>query len=75
MTERLSRGPVQITELSLVAINDALREVQDRIDELFGLRGGFDVHSDLTIDRVKHGTDAVKYTDTNSEVLHGMGNV
>ena len=39
MSDRLSLGPVQVTGLSLVEINDALRQIQDRMDGIHGLRG------------------------------------
>ena len=48
MSNRLSLGPVQVVENSVISINDALRQIQNRLDEMKGLRG-----RSLTFDRIK----------------------
>ena len=100
MSDRLSLGPVQVFGTDVLAINDALRQVQERIDELKGLRGRGRIYDRVGVEdptetgdavnlgtrdaddvvtsptgNMTYGSDKVTYTDTNSTVLHGMGNV
>lgn len=39
MTTNLSKGPIQIMDNSVLEINDALRQLTDRLDGIDGLRG------------------------------------
>lgn len=48
MADNRSQGPVQVMDTSLISINDALRQVQIRLDHLKGLNGRV-----LTYDRVR----------------------
>ena len=43
-----SLGPVQVTDNTVLAINDALRQLQERIDALKGLSGGTTIHASVT---------------------------
>ena len=100
MSERLSKGPIQVFGNDVASLNYAFQQIQTEVDEIRGLRGRI-VLSDraqvsdplVTGDAVNLGTrdasdvvtqslgrmsylsDAVYYTDANSTVLHGFGNV
>ena len=39
MSDRLSRGPLQVLGTSPVELNDVLRQIRQELDELHGLRG------------------------------------
>ena len=60
-----SLGPVQVTDVTVLAINDALRQLQERIDALKGLSGGTTIHAALT-------ATSVRVVD-GSTVVHGLG--
>ena len=66
MAERLSLGAVQVGSLTIQAINDALRQLQERIDAMKGLSGGVTVHDTET-------ADAFRVEDDNGQVIHGLG--
>lgn len=48
MADRSSEGPININDLNIFEINDAFRQIQDRLDHLKGLRG-----RTLTYDRIR----------------------
>ena len=59
MTDRLSQGPVQVFGTSPVEINDAFRQVQERLDELKGLRGRAQMFDRLRVEDPTVDKDAV----------------
>ena len=59
MSERLSQGPVQVFGTSPVEITDALRQVQERLDELKGLRGRAQMFDRLRVEDPTVSKDAV----------------
>lgn len=66
MAERQSLGPLQISDLTIAGINDALRQIQERLDDLKGLGGDTTIHAGLT-------TDSVRVTDSGDHLVHGLG--
>ena len=59
MSERLSQGPVQVFGNSPLEINDALRQVQDKLDALKGLRGRAEMFDRLRVEDPTVSKDAV----------------
>ena len=39
MSDNLTRAPLQVFDLDISQINDALRQIQNQLDEMQGLRG------------------------------------
>lgn len=68
MAERQTLGPVQVGDASVQAINDALRQLQERIDGLKGLSGATTVHdtSTATAFRVVDGTTLIHALGTTT---------
>ena len=69
MADNLSRDNYQIDFLSIEAINTVLRRLQDRLDEIEGLRGEIQVY-----DVVNTNTGS-KHTDENGTIIHGFGDI
>lgn len=63
-----SLGPIQIFEATPSAINDALRQLVDRIDELRGLRGEQTIFGQTTFSGV-----AVRVLDSGGHLVHAFG--
>lgn len=59
MSNNLSLGPVQLHDNSIFSINAALMELQERIDQLKGLRGRSEVWDRVRIESPTVNTDAV----------------
>lgn len=70
MTPNPTEAPLQIWDMDISQINDVLRQIQDRIDVIKGVRGEEEVFGDKVFKNVSW-----KYKDSNGEVLHGFGNV
>ena len=68
MSDRLSLGPVQVTGLSLVEINDALRQIQDRQDEASGLRGRRLIYDRVRVNNPTENLDALNLGSLTDEV-------
>lgn len=68
MSDRLSLGPVQVTGLSLVEINDALRQLQDRMDEIHGLRGKAFIYDRTRVSAPTIDEDAINLGSLNDQV-------
>ena len=54
-----SLGPIQVVDTSPFAINDALRQLVDRIDEVKGLRGRAAIFDRVQVSDPEELTDAV----------------
>jgi hypothetical protein len=65
MTTQQTLGPVQVMGTSLVEINDALRQIQKRIDALAGLNGRVTIHDRVGVDDAVVDTDAVNQGTLN----------
>ena len=65
----LTDQPFVIDELSVDAINDVFRRIQDKIDELRGLR------NEIVVYAVVRSTMGFKYKDENGTILHGFGDI
>lgn len=61
MAERLTRGPLTITGLSVVELNDVLRRIQTELDRLAGLQGAVTIY------------DSLQFTDDDGQILHSWG--
>ena len=68
MSDRLSLGPVQVTGLSLVEINDALRQIQDRQDAASGLRGRRLIYDRVRVNNPTENLDALNLGSLTDEV-------
>ena len=87
MADKLSLGPVQIFDNGVVSINDALRQVSQRFDDLkrindptvpfdaLNLGTGNATYKGKDAGRMTYATDHWKYTDTDGTILHGAGNL
>lgn len=62
-----SLGPIAIGDLTLEAINEALRQLVERIDYLQGLRGDLNVYSGVAL------KDPLRVRDENDTLVHAMG--
>ena len=69
MSENLSLGPLQVFDNDVASINDALRQVCDRIDEAKGLRGRALIFDRTQVSAPAEGTDAVNLDAANSALL------
>lgn len=49
MSQRKSKGPLQITSLDLESINAMLLQIRDELDHLKGLRGEVKIHEKLSV--------------------------
>jgi hypothetical protein len=63
-----SLGPIMIADMSVFAINDALRQIGDRIDDSKGLRGRAQIFDRTQVSDPVIGTDAVNL-DTATGVI------
>jgi len=61
MAERLSRGPLSVTGLTIVELNDVLRRIQTELDRLAGLQGAVTIY------------DSLNLQDDDGQVIHGWG--
>ena len=68
MSDRLSMGPIQITSVSVFEVNDALRQVSERIDELKGLRGRGMIFDRVRVDDPTVSSDAMTLGSFGSSV-------
>jgi hypothetical protein len=59
-----SLGPIQLADASLPAINDAFRQLVDRIDESKGLRGRAQVYDRLGVSAPTQASDAAQFDNT-----------
>jgi len=59
MGSNLTQGPIQILGNSIVEINDALRQVQIRIDAMSGLSGRAQIHDRVGVSDPIDASDAV----------------
>lgn len=59
MSTNRSEGPVQVVEASVAAINLALRDVQNRLDALKGLRGRVMTYDRIRADAAEEADDCV----------------
>ena len=72
-----SRGPLQLSALTLEDLNRVLAEIVNDLDALAGLRGSVTVYNTVTIDSTTHtvklGATGLTITDTNGVVVHQLG--
>lgn len=76
MAQRESLGPIQVTDNSVSAINDALRQLQERQDEAKGLSGDTTIHSGLTTDSLTTESatvNTVRVVDEDDHLVHAFG--
>ena len=66
--EAQSLGPIQVSDATVDSLNDALRQLQDRIDALYGLSGPVTVHS-------TSAADAYRVVDEDDQLIHAFGAV
>ena len=59
MSDRLSLGPIQVVGNSPFEINDAFRQVSERLDELKGLRGRGMIFDRVRVDDPAVSSDAM----------------
>jgi len=59
MSDRRSLGPVQVFGTDLFAINDAFRQLSERVDSLKGLRGRSEVFDRQRVDDPTEAQDAI----------------
>lgn len=59
MSTNLSRGPVQVMGNTVLEINDALRQLQDRLDGVEGLRGRGRIFDRVGVEDPSENKDAV----------------
>lgn len=64
MSNNESLGPLQVMDNSVLSINDALRQVQDRLDEAKGLRGRATILDRTQVSDPTEQTDAVNLGTT-----------
>lgn len=69
MSDRLSLGPIQVTGNSVFEINDALRQIQERIDEAKGLRGRHRVFDRVGVSSPTEAGDAATLTEVQNPPL------
>ena len=69
MADRLSLGPVQIFDADVLSINEALRQLSERIDELKGLRGRTLIYDRVRADDPTESQDALVYPNIYAD--HG----
>ena len=72
---RRTLGTVIAPELSLIAINDALRQIQKRIDDVLVSNQTFEATKTFT--GVLTGADGgvVRWTDENDTLIHSFGTI
>jgi hypothetical protein len=75
MSDRLSQGPVQVFGNSPVEINDALRQISDRLDEAKGLRGRALMFDRLRVDNPLVTKDAVNLDTGDASAVAVGANV
>ena len=82
MGENISKGPIQVVGNDIPSLNDAFMQIQNQMDELFGLKGTVPVYDEVKVAEnvdadgsTSQGTDFIKIVDSNGELLHGMGNI
>ena len=63
----LTRGSLQIDQLTLEAVNFVLQQIQTQLDELKGLSGKVKIEDQIESDGLKH-------TDSNGTTINGFGN-
>lgn len=68
MTENLTRHPIQVSELDVSPINLALSQIQDRIDEVLGLRGTVTIHNEINATAASTGERLATLDQVQSEV-------
>ena len=66
--EALSLGPIQVADASVESLNDALRQIQERIDALYGLRGPVLLHNTAA-------AEAWRVVDEDDQLIHAFGAV
>ena len=59
MSDRLSEGPVQVFGNTTIELNDAFRQLQNRLDHLKGLRGRAEVFDRVRVEDPTVSKDAV----------------
>lgn len=64
-----SLGPINVADLSIFAINDALRQVVDRIDEAKGLRGRAVIFDRTQVGTPTEATDAVNLGTASGTIV------
>ena len=69
MTDRLSEGPIQVFDTSIVGLNDAFRQVQNRLDHLKGLRGRAELFDRVQVSDPVVSGDAVNLSTRDAEGL------
>lgn len=57
---RESLGPVQVYDVTPLAVNDALRELSERLDELKGLRGRAAIYDRVAVGAPAEASDAAR---------------
>lgn len=68
MSQNLSQGPVQVFDNSVTSINDALRQIVDRMDENKGLRGRAVIHDRVGVSDPLEASDAVSKQSISGEI-------
>jgi hypothetical protein len=61
MAENLTLGPIQVHSLEIGSVNEAFRQLVERIDDLKGLRGPETVF------------DALRVVDSTATLIHSLG--
>ena len=68
--EGFSLGPIQVADNSVESLNDALRQLQERIDAAYGLSGPVLIHNTVTT-----VVDAFRVEDEDDQLIHAFGAV
>lgn len=63
-----SLGPIQVYDATVFSINDAFRQIVERIDELKGLRGSLTIFGQTTYWNIP-----VRVVDADGHLIHAFG--
>jgi len=66
--QAFSLGPMQVVDNSVESINDALRQIQERLDALNGLSGPLIIHN-------TEAADEFRVVDEDDQLIHAFGAV
>ena len=68
MSDNLSLGLIQIPDNSLTSINDAIRQICDRIDTIYGLRGSSEIYDTVGVSDPTSNTDAATKGSVHDQI-------
>jgi len=68
MADNLTLGLIQIPSNDLSSVNDALRQICDNIDKIYGLRGAATIYDTATVSTPVTGTDAATKDSVHDEI-------